>query len=191
MYYNRRKFIMKNIIIMSFILLLAVFATYHIYYKFQEERNIDYSSDSLDVTFHEKSGDKIDITKLTPVTDAIGLSSNAYALSIKNNLTEPVSYKLKILDDIDGIINDSCGQQQIPKELIKVAIKETNAKIKILNLSEIENNIIETDTLAALGEKKYTIRVWITNEQAVTVNPNLHYHGIIQVLENDTSLAAK
>ena len=71
--------------------------TIHIYYKFQGNRNIDFSSESLDVVYHETSGDKLTISKVTPVTDSVGLSSSkAYNISIKNNLTERVNYKIRI-----------------------------------------------------------------------------------------------
>lgn len=189
MYYSRKKFIIKNITIMSLILFFAIFATYNIYYKFQEERNIDYSSESLDVTFHEKSGDKINITKAVLVTDAIGLSSKAYTLSIKNNLTEEVNYKIKLVDNINQIIEDNCAENKIPKEIIRVAIKESNTKVKIFDISQLHENILETDIIAPLAEKKYTIRVWATSETSLTVSSSLHYHGTIQVVEDDNDLA--
>lgn len=189
MYYNRKKFIIKNIAIMSLILFFAIFATYNIYYKFQEERNIDYSSESLDVTFHEKSGDKINITKAVLVTDAIGLSSKAYTLSIKNNLTEEVNYKIKLVDNINQIIEDNCVEDQIPKEIIRVAIKESNTKVKIFDISQLHENVLQTDIIAPLAEKKYTIRVWATSETALTISSSLHYHGTIQVIEDDNDLA--
>ena len=189
MNYSRKKFIIKNVMIMSLILFFAIFATYNIYYKFQEERNIDYSSASLDVTFHEKSGDKINITKAVLVTDAIGLSSKAYTLSIKNNLTEEVNYKIKLVDNINQIIEDNCADNQIPKEIIRVAIKESNTKIKIFDISQLQDYILETDIIDPLAEKKYTIRVWTTSETSLTVSSSLHYHGTIQVVEDDNDLA--
>ena len=47
---NRRREIIKNTIYIFFILLLAVVSTYYIYNKFQGARNIDFNSESLDVT---------------------------------------------------------------------------------------------------------------------------------------------
>ena len=96
MYYNRKKYILKNVIIITFILLVAIIATHAIYDKFTKERETDYSSESLDIVFHDVAGANVDITKPTLVNDAIGLSSKAYTLTIKNNLTEPVKYKLKL-----------------------------------------------------------------------------------------------
>ena len=38
MYYNRKKYILKNVIIITFILLVAIIATHAIYDKFTKER---------------------------------------------------------------------------------------------------------------------------------------------------------
>lgn len=62
-YYNRKKAIIKSGLIIGFILAIAVFATYHIYYKFEGERNVDYKSKTLDITFHQKTGNKVTLTK--------------------------------------------------------------------------------------------------------------------------------
>ena len=99
--YNRKKEIIKNTVYITFILLLAVVSTYFIYNKFQKNRSIDFNSASLDVTYREASGDKITIKRITPVTDSVGLSSKAYTMTVKNNLTEDVNYCIKIIDDTE------------------------------------------------------------------------------------------
>ena len=59
MYYNAKKERLKNIIYITIILVVALFSTHHIYYKFKEERNIDYNSENIDVVFHEKTASKV------------------------------------------------------------------------------------------------------------------------------------
>ena len=189
MYFNRNKFIMKNIIYTIFIVALVTVATNRIYYKFKDLRNIDYSSSSLDVVFHSKTADRISITKVTPITDSVGLSTQAYALSVINNLTESVTYKIKLVDDINAITNDGCNDKQIPKENIRVAIKEDSNKVRIYKLAELEDNTIDIGEIKALDKKEYTIRLWVSNEEEVNVNTNFHYHGIIQVVENENEVA--
>ena len=191
MYYNRKKYILKNVIIITFILLVAIIATHAIYDKFTKERETDYSSESLDIVFHDVAGANIDITKPTLVNDAIGLSSKAYTLTIKNNLTEPVKYKLKLVDNAEKIILDDCAELQIPKELIRVSVKEDSSKNNIYTLSELIDNNLDLGEIDALAEKNYSIRIWLTNTSEVNISKNLHYHGIIQVIENETDLAVR
>lgn len=191
MYYNRKKYILKNVIIITFILLVAIIATHAIYDKFTKERETDYSSESLDIVFHDVAGANVDITKPTLVNDAIGLSSKAYTLTIKNNLTEPVKYQLKLVDNTERIILDDCAELQIPKELIRVSVKEDSSKNNIYTLSELIDNNLDLGEIDALAEKNYSIRIWVTNTSEVNISKNLHYHGIIQVIENETDLAVR
>ena len=191
MYYNRKKYILKKVIIITFILLVAIIATHAIYDKFTKERETDYSSESLDIVFHDVAGANVDITKPTLVNDAIGLSSKAYTLTIKNNLTEPVKYKLKLVDNAEKIILDDCAELQIPKELIRVSVKEDSSKNNIYTLSELIDNNLDLGEIDALAEKNYSIRIWLTNTSEVNISKNLHYHGIIQVIENETDLAVR
>lgn len=192
MYYNKKKYIIKNTVIMTFILAVAIIATRSIYYKFTEARNTDYSSESLDITFHDVSGPNIDITKSTPVTDAIGLSSKAYTLTIKNNLTEPVDYQLNLVDNIEKITSDNCLTYQVPKDLLRVSVKEDSSKNNVYTLSELEDGRLDVGKIEALAEKNYSIRIWVSNPyNTVNVAKDLHYHGIIQVVENGTKLAIR
>ena len=191
MYYNRKKYILKNVIIITFILLVAIVATHNIYYKFTKERDVDYSSESLDIVFHDVAGANVDITKPTLVNDAIGLSSKAYTLTIKNNLTEPVKYQLKLVDNAERIILDDCAELQIPKEIIRVSVKEDSSKNNIYTLSELIDNDLDLGEIDALAEKNYSIRIWVTNTSEANISKNLHYHGIIQVIENETDLAVR
>lgn len=191
MYYNRKKELIKSATIIAIILLLAVVSTYYIYNKFKDERNVDYNSKSLDIVFHETSGEKVTITKVTPLTDSVGLSSKAYTLSIKNNLTEPVKYEIKLIDDLEQINQEGCTSYLIPKESIRVSIKKNNNDNKIYTLSELEDNSLLEEKIKALDEEKITIRVWVSKDSAIPNGSTLHYHGKIQVIENDESLAIR
>ena len=166
-----KRLILKNVIITGIIILVACFFTYKIYNRFHTEGSIDYSSSSLDITFHEKSGEKITINKVTPLNDNLGLSSKPYDFSIKNNLTEPVKVTIKLVDDNETIEKDNCIESSIPKEYIKVSI------------------LLETE-IKALDEQNYTVRVWVASE-IETTNFDLHYHGKIQIIENDSILARR
>lgn len=187
--YNQKKEILKNVIYITFILLIAILSTYYIYHKFQGVRSIDFNSESLDVTYHETSGDKLTIKKVTPVTDSVGLSSKAYLISIKNNLTEDVHYKIKIIEDEDAILEDECEEDSIPKEDLRISIKVNKKGSKIYDLIELEDGILLDDVIDALDVKNITIRIWVSHESSLPMGARMHYHGIMQVIEEDTSIA--
>ena len=188
MYNNYKKQRIKSVIIICFIFALAIFATHHIYYKFENERDTDYSSESLDITFHEETKDKVTLTKVTPVTDAVGLASQAYTFTIKNNMTIPVNYTIKLVDDLEKIFEDECSDYQMPKDSIRVSIKD-DKKTEIYNLSDLTDNVLKKEKIKALGEKEYVIRVWTRQDTAIKAGTVRHYHGEIQIIEDDNQLA--
>ncbi len=187
--YNRKKELRINIIYSTVILLLAVFSTYYIYNKFQEDRDIDFSSESLDVIYHDTTGDKITITKMTPVTDSVGLSSKSYNVSLKNNLTEDVSYTIKVVDDLDVIAEDECEDKLIPKDNIRISVKINKHDNAIYQLDELEDGILLHDTIEALDTADIAIRVWIKQDSNLPAGAKLHYHAKIQVVEEDGMVA--
>ena len=188
MYYNYRKERIKSALIICFILALAIFATHHIYYKFQNERNTDYSSESLDITFHEETGDKVKLTRVTPVTDAVGLASQSYTFTIKNNMTIPVNYTIKLVDDLEMVFEDNCGELEMPKDIIRVAIK-SKEETEIYTLSELQDGVLLENKIKALGEEEYTIRIWNTQSTTLQAGSTRHYHGKIQIIEDENQVA--
>ena len=187
--YNQKKEFIKNIIFVLFILLIAVVSTYYIYHKFQDDRSVDFNSDSLDVTYYEKTGDKISLLKVIPVTDSVGLTSKAYLISIKNNLTEDVRYKVRIVDDIDKVKEDGCEDKIIPKEDIRISIKSDQKEYKIYNLSDLEHGILLSEKIKALDTKNISIRVWVNQDSTLPRGSLMHYHGIMQIIEEDKNIA--
>ena len=181
--YNRKKEIIKNTVYIIFILLLAVIPTYYIYNKFQNVRDISVNSTLLDVTYHEKTGDKITLDKVTPVTDSVGLSSKSYNITVKNNLTEKVDYKISLFEDVEKIEEDLCKDSLIPKEVIRVSVKASKLGTKIYNLSELADNVLLEDTMEALEKKDISIRLWVRQDSGIPSGTKLHYHGKIKVEE--------
>ena len=193
MYYKKlyKKEMIKNAIIIGIILFIAVFSTYYIYNSFSETEEIDFSSTSLDITFHEEKGEELNITKVVSKTDSVGLSSEGHKITITNNLTEDVNYKIKIVDNQDIIDELDCQGITIPKEEIRVSIKASGKETKIYSLSELEDGVLLSVKAKALEENKYTIRIWIKEDTLLPNGSKHHYHGLIQVVENDTTLAVK
>ena len=187
--YNPKKEVMKNVIYIGIILLIAIISTYKIYYKFQDDRNVNFNSDSFVITFHEKTGDKVNITKVTPVTDSVGLSSNSYSFSIKNNLTEKAHFEVRLVDDLESVTDDNCIDKLISKENIKVSIKNGKKENKIYNLNELEDGVLLSDKISALEEREISVRVWVDKNSSLPIGSEMHYHGTIKVLEDNGSVA--
>ncbi len=184
-YYKKlqMKQLKKNIIFITCILVIATLSTYFIYNDFKEERDKILNSKSIEVIYHEKEGNKIDITKVTPVSDYVGLSSKIYSFTVKNNSNKTVEYTIRIVENKDEIEKDDCKSNQIPLNIIKVAIHEKGEVSDIYNMDDIDNGVIRTVKLKPKEEKDYKMRFWISNDITTTINNKLHYHGLIDVKE--------
>lgn len=178
----RNKILIKSFIFIFLILGLAVFSTYKIYYKFQSTRDKISSSPALTVTYHGKQAENVKITKVTPVTDSVGLSSNAYKLTIKNNTGTKVKYRLVLKDDEETYKKDSCDENKIPDNIIKVGIHTSGEVSKIFNLDDLENRILDTAVISPQTEENYTVRFWISKNTLPTES-DMHFHGILVVEE--------
>ena len=81
-----KKLIITNLFKITLILLFASISVYMIYNYYNKEKVVDYKSDNIEVSFHESTGNKITLTNKTSLPDSVGLSTNPYSFTIKNNL---------------------------------------------------------------------------------------------------------
>lgn len=186
-----KKQIIKSCIKLLFIFLVAVGSTYYIYKKFQNERIIDISSESLNVVFHDTSRDKIQLLKAVPVTDAIGLSSSSYSFDVYNNLTIKNNYQIKIVLDDEKIEEDGCKDDLIPAEDIRISIKVDKEANQIYSLSELDDGILLSRTIDALAKDTISVRIWVDKDSTMPSSGQKHYHGIIKVIENNDIVVNK
>lgn len=177
-----RKHIIKSTIIIIFLFAFAIISTYFIYNNFSNERERDIDIGKMEAVFHSKAGNKINLTKFTPVTDAVGLSSTAYDFTVKNGTNEEIKYKIILEPNEKRIKKDNCADKTIPNELLKLSLRVDHQAPKAMVLSEYQNSILYEDTLEPSSEENYSIRVWTINNDFV-IDKDSHYHAIIKVVE--------
>lgn len=183
-----RKQMIKSGIIIALILAFALIATHFIYYKFKDTRNQINNSKSLEVTFHEKTGDRVALYKVTAVSDSVGQSSRAYTFTIKNNLDTPVNYSVKIVKDLERMVEDGCEDNQIPSSIIKGAIHKEKEENMMFMLSDLKENTILSRKLKGGESISYTVRFWTTSN-TLPLDSDMHFHGKLQVAENGVDIA--
>ena len=179
-YYKRH--MIKSVIIIIFLLGISTVSTYLIYHNFQNERDHDIDTGKMEVVFHSKDGNRINLTRFSPVTDAVGLSSTEYSFTVKNSTASSVKYKIVLEDNTNKIDKDGCINNIIPKELLKLSLRVDHQAPIAMALSEYQDNILYEDTLEADSEEDYSIRLWAINSDFV-IDRNSHYHAIIKVIE--------
>lgn len=173
------KFIIKNVLFILVILLFACLSIYYIYDRFKDTRDKILSSESLEVAFHNKNGNRISLTKVNPVSDAVGLSSKPYTFTVKNNINKKVRYVVRLRDDMSKSSNDT---KIIPLNIIKVGIHSEGEVSSIYNLDDLEEGIIVDRFIGPMKEVNYTIRFWIS-QHSLVIDRDFQFHGILEVVE--------
>ena len=179
-YYRRH--MIKSAIIIIFLLAFAIISTYLIYHNFSSARERDVDTGEMEVVFHGKEGNKINLTRFTPVSDAVGLSSTEYSFTVKNNTDSSVRYKIVLEENTKRMSKDDCINSTIPKELLKLSLRVDHQTPTAMILSEYQDNVLFEDTLDSNSEEDYSIRLWAINSDFV-IDRNSHYHAIIKVIE--------
>lgn len=177
-----RKHMIKSIIIIIFLFAFAIVSTYLIYNNFSSKRERDIDTGEMEVVFHSEAGNKINLTKFTPVSDAVGLSSREYSFTVKNSTPNSVSYKIVLESNTNKINKDNCFSKMIPSELLKLSLRVDHQAPVAKILSEYQDNVLYADTLDANSEEDYSIRLWAINSDFV-IDRDSHYHAIIKVIE--------
>lgn len=177
-----RKYMIKSVIIIILLLAFAVVSTYFIYNNFSNEREHDIDTGKMEAVFHNKAGNKINLTKFTPVSDAVGLSSTAYDFTVKNGTYESVKYKIVLERNEEEITKENCSNKTIPNELLKLSLRVDHQTPKAMILSEYKDNVLYEDTIEADSEEDFSIRIWAINSDFV-IDRDSHYHAIIKVIE--------
>ena len=179
-YYRRH--MIKSAIIIIFLFSFAIVSTYLIYNNFSSKREHDVDTGEMEVVFHSKEGNKINLTRFTPVSDAVGLSSTEYSFTVKNSTANSVNYKIVLEPNTNRINSDGCFNNTIPSELLKLSLRVDHQAPVAKILSEYQNNVLYEDTLEADSEEDYSIRLWAINSDFV-IDRDSHYHAVIKVIE--------
>ena len=179
-YYRRH--MIKSAIIIIFLFSFAIVSTYLIYNNFSSKREHDVDTGEMEVVFHSKEGNKINLTRFTPVSDAVGLSSTEYSFTVKNSTANSVNYKIVLEPNTNRINSDECFTKTIPSELLKLSLRVDHQAPVAKILSEYQNNVLYEDTLEADSEEDYSIRLWAINSDFV-IDRDSHYHAVIKVIE--------
>lgn len=179
-YYKKiqREFIIKNVLFILVILFFACLSIRFIYDRFKDTRDEILSSESLEVAFHNKNGNQVSLTKINPVSDAVGLSSKAYTFTVKNNTNKKVHYIVRLKEEK----SKNGGSEVIPLNIIKTGIHSEDEVSSIYNLDDLDHGIITDRYIGPMKEVHYTIRFWIS-QHSLAIDGDFQFHGLLEVEE--------
>ena len=136
--------------------------------------------------YSDKDNEFLKAQELAEQEEASGVSSDELGghKGVKIvNLTEEVNYKIIVKDDIETILEDHCEEYQISKEDIRISVKVGKNENKIYTLSELVDGVLLEDKIKALDKEEISIRVWVSQNSTLPLGSNIHYHGIVDVID--------
>lgn len=166
-------------ILVTVILISLLLAFYSIFSSVQNTTSqYVLKSNNLTITYKQRDdnmGDIINFVNSESLTDSDGMKSDDYRVFITNTSDRSVIYNIEIVDDLDMISHDDCGNKKIDRKYIRYSINDGEA------LSLTDDNIIHTAILKANSKIEYSLRFWVDgNFQNAS---KAHYHGKIVVSE--------
>ena len=185
MNYNYYKMLQKkewrrNFIFIFIVLVFATISTYLIYNEFKSVRDYKMRLPNISVTYHE--GDTIEVPKYVAVTDAVGLSTNPYNITVKNNTNKKVYFSIK-LSDYKKKNKKYKDSTFLPRSALKVSVHEKGEQTDIYNMDDIDDELV-SKTLKPKEESDYKIRVWGT-KSSLDDDDNYYYIGKLKVIGED------
>lgn len=167
----------KNIFLLigGVVLFLLIIVVSYFSYKFFNNKGVSISTIEIVV---DDDGNKVDMKEQVPIDNSLKDSVTPYKFSVKNTGDSDIYYQLLIEDYIS---EDDATRKMLNKNNLRYELKLNGEIIKIDNLSNIKNNIIDVRTLGANRDNNYELRLWVTGNLDSSEWMNKYYSYNISV----------
>lgn len=181
---------MKNkILLFSGFLVLLLFLSLSSYYWYTFFININSSfnnnssnTNNEQVIFEDNSK-KIVQDNASITNDSDVSSITPYKFEVKNTASNENKYIVYIEDVLPGSVNDGCTEETfLSRDMLKYQLIMNDEIIKEEVLSNVQDNILDSRSIASNTTNNYELRIYIHSESEDFHNK--HYHYKI-VLKND------
>ena len=171
----------KNVLIVGFLSIIVFigFASYYWYLYFKK-----YEGEVLDknVRIELVNNGNVDYINAIPNDDEEKIPT--YYFRIKNGVDVIVNYNVYIKDVSAKDVNDGCTDEMLFKrDELRYELKFDNRVIKTGLLSELNNNLLDTNKVDRMGFNDYSLRIWLDDETQASLAK--HYHYIVYIEEKN------
>ena len=181
---------MKKIILLllaGVALFAFVFATSILWYRFFYYGSTNNSNiNSVNVQFG--TNNVIDENGLIPLDDETAKTITPYEFKVENNGDNDTTYNV-LLED--GVISDDVNytnKELLSRNQLRYQLSLNGNVIKVGNLSDIKNNIIDTRNIAESSVNNYQLRIYVGESFQNTDWQNKYYHFNINVQMEDENV---
>ena len=178
-----KKFIL--LILAGIALFSFIFATSMLWYRFFYGSSYDnYSTSSVTVQADDFNN-TIDEEGLIPLDDDTATILTPYEVTVSNNGDTSVTYNVLLEDSIISDDESYSNRELLSRSQLRYQLSLNGNVIKIGNLSDINNNIIDTRNIAAGQVNKYQLRIYVAESAQNTNWQNKYYHFNVNIQMED------
>ena len=181
---------MKKIILLllaGVALFAFIFATSILWYRFfYNDSTTGSNVNSVNVQLGDNN--VIDESGLIPLDDETAKTITPYEFKVENNSDRDTTYNV-LLED--GVISDDANytnKELLSRNQLRYQLSLNGNVIKVGNLNEVENNILDTRNIASSQVNNYQLRIYVGESFQNTNWQNKYYHFNINVQMEDENL---
>ena len=181
---------MKKIILLllaGVALFAVIFTTSILWYRFfYNDSTVINDAGSVNVQLGDNN--VIDESGLIPLDDETAKNITPYEFKVENNSNGDALYAV-LLED--GMISDDANytnKELLSRNQLRYQLSLNGNVIKVGNLSEIENNVLDTRNIASSQVNNYQLRIYVGESFQNTDWQNKYYHFNINVQMEDENV---
>ena len=130
----------------------------------------------------------IDESGLIPLDDETAKTITPYEFRVENNSTNDTTYNVLLEDTVISDDANYTNKELLSRNQLRYQLSLNGNVIKVGNLNEIENNILDTRNIASSQVNNYQLRIYVGESFQNTDWQNKYYHFNINVQMEDENV---
>lgn len=176
---------MKKIVMLflaGIALFAFIFATSVLWYRFFYNNDTSDSSNVSNVTIQlDDENNVIDESGLIPLDDDTARTITPYEFSVNNNSESDYTYNVLLEDSIISDDITYSSKELLSRSQLRYQLILNGEVIKIGDLSDIKNNVLDTRVINASKTNNYQLRIYLAESSQNTNWQNKYYHFDVKV----------
>ena len=181
---------MKKIVLLllaGVALFAFIFTTSILWYRFfYNDSDASNSVSSVNVQLGDNN--VIDESGLIPLDDETAKTITPYEFRVENNSTNDTTYNVLLEDTVISDDANYTNKELLSRNQLRYQLSLNGNVIKVGNLNEIENNILDTRNIVSSQVNNYQLRIYVGESFQNTDWQNKYYHFNINVQMEDENV---
>ena len=181
---------MKKIVLLllaGVALFAFIFTTSILWYRFfYNDSDASNSVSSVNVQLGDNN--VIDESGLIPLDDETAKTITPYEFRVENNSTNDTTYNVLLEDTVISDDANYTNKELLSRNQLRYQLSLNGNVIKVGNLNEIENNILDTRNIASSQVNNYQLSIYVGESFQNTDWQNKYYHFNINVQMEDENV---